>query len=454
MTIQAFTRLGPREQIAALLDLNACEFLHSTAPRELSLALGRLKDMSVVAAAQHSAEQGGTLGQAHTDALLDLLKIVQSRRPQALLLLLDSGGVRLHEGNRGMAGLGRVLQEILSLRAGGVVCVAVVGGRVGCWGGATLIASACDSVVMVANTRYGLSGPKVLQEMARMRGQALDVDSVKPYLGPEHRLFTHEVDRVASDEVTVVRDTVAGLVETGAVDPLARSQRVLAQAGGRMAGVELATQQVSDALPATGPAPVFDDVLAELFTTFTRHTPVDGVLSGHGELDGRLISFVGCTGAVAMGPAQGLALLSAVLEAHTTRPERMLLLADAIQAFSLQNEQYGYGQILGALLESIWYVHTQCCPVVGLVRHAGSGASMVALAMGGIDLYATAVAQIHPLPPNVIAVFGADHDRAAIDATAAVENFHRLGAVRDVWRGRYVDRLRAVLTAPPVASTG
>ena len=89
---------------------------------------------------------------------------------------------------------------ILEARRAGVVCIAIIGGRVGCWGGANLMAAACDKVLMVQNTRYGLSGPKVLQEMARAQGRALDLDGLWPYLGPEHRQFTHEVDLVATDE--------------------------------------------------------------------------------------------------------------------------------------------------------------------------------------------------------------------------------------------------------------
>ena len=221
-----------------------------------------------------------------------------------------------------------------------------------------------------------------------------------------------------------------------------------------MRGVPIQTQRIADALPGVNLSMPTENLWHDVFDTCYVNTEIPGVVCGIGYLDKREIPFLGCTLDAAMGPVQGLELLRCALQASRARPSCILLLADAVQAFDLNNERYGYGQILGALAQVLGHTAATVCPVVGWLRCAGSGASMVALSMCSVSLYAHRDAQIHPLPPNVVAGFVADQVRDDIDASPSPENFQRLGVVREVWGHDYVTRLQAVLRDPGVASSG
>jgi len=449
--MQSFIALSVSEQIDVLLDTGSRRDLVSSAPEELSLSSGLIEGASVLLAAQHGQVQGGTLGAAQTRALQDFLRTVRYRRPRALILLLDSGGVRLHEGNRGMVGLSRVLELIVAVRDAGVVAIALIGGKVGCWGGATLLAGVCDTVLMVDKARYGLSGPKVLQEMARINGVRFEGQTAMPFTSAEHRHTTGEIDRVVEDNVATVHVALSTAITNGVREPVQRAVQSLAEADRRLHDRQVRMQTIEAALPGVASAAPVEEMLDALFDSYNKAAPVAGMVSGTGVIDRRHIPFFGCTADIAMGPAQGRELLRSALAAYRSRPSCILLLADAVQAFDIQNEETGYGQLLGALAQLLVQTAATCCPVIGLVRHAGSGASMVALAMCGVTLYAVENAQIHPLPPNVVAAFVGDKPRSQIDAGPDPENFKQLGAVREVWGSDYIAQLRRILLDPDIA---
>jgi len=433
------------EQFDLLLDPGSRVDIESQAPQDLLTASGTIRDAMVMCAGQYGGHLGGTLGDAHTRAMRVFIEQASVSRPHGLLLLLDSGGVRLHEGNRGMVGLSRVLESITAARRAGVVCIALIAGKVGCWGGSSLLAGVCDSVLMLDKTRYGLSGPKVLEEMARVRGELFVKESVMHWVTAAHRRATGEVTKVLSDDASSVRHAIHAAIERGGVDPIKAAEHVLIQSAQRVEGVTLTAQEVSAALPGISAPHPSEDFLTKVFDSFTSSQPVAGVVVGTGELAGVSIPFFGCTLEVAMGPAQGLALLRAALEAYRARPEQILLLADAVQAFHPDNEQYGYGRVLGALAQVLMHTTRYCCPITGVVRHAGSGASMVALSMCGVSLYACERAQIHPLPPNVVAAFVGEAPREEIDSSPAPDRFLQLGAVKAIWEGDGAGDARRVL---------
>jgi malonate decarboxylase beta subunit len=55
----------------------------------------------VLLAAQQGEFMGGGVGEVHGAKLTGLLRRAAETRPEGVLLLLDTGGVRLHEANAG-----------------------------------------------------------------------------------------------------------------------------------------------------------------------------------------------------------------------------------------------------------------------------------------------------------------------------------------------------------------
>jgi malonate decarboxylase beta subunit len=83
--------------------------------------------------------------------------------PRIVLLLLDSGGVRLQEANAGELAVAEVMRAIIEARGAGVTVLALVGGRAGAFGGAGLTAATCSGVAISEQGRLGVSGPEVIE---------------------------------------------------------------------------------------------------------------------------------------------------------------------------------------------------------------------------------------------------------------------------------------------------
>lgn len=88
------------------------------------------------------------------------------RRP-LVAVSFETGGVRLHEANAGLLAHAEVMDAFQDCR-GIVPVVAVVGSKVGCFGGMGFVAAATDVIVMNEEGRIGLTGPEVIeQEMGK-----------------------------------------------------------------------------------------------------------------------------------------------------------------------------------------------------------------------------------------------------------------------------------------------
>ena len=83
--------------------------------------------------------------------------------PQTVLLLLDSGGVRLQEANAGELAVAELMRAIVQARCTGVAAIALVGGKSGAFGGAGLTAATCSRIVISEQGRIGVSGPEVIE---------------------------------------------------------------------------------------------------------------------------------------------------------------------------------------------------------------------------------------------------------------------------------------------------
>jgi len=86
------------------------------------VAIGRatLSSRPVFIAAQEGEFMGGGVGEVHGAKLVGLLRRALRDRPNAVLLLAESGGVRLHEANAGLIAVSEVMRALLDVRAAGI----------------------------------------------------------------------------------------------------------------------------------------------------------------------------------------------------------------------------------------------------------------------------------------------------------------------------------------------
>jgi malonate decarboxylase beta subunit len=126
---------------------------------------GKLKGKDVLVAAQEGQFMGGTFGEVSGAKILGLVRAARDRKelPQTVLLLLDSGGVRLQEANAGELAVAELMRAIVQARCVGVAVIALVGGKSGAFGGAGLTAATCSRIVISEQGRIGVSGPEVIE---------------------------------------------------------------------------------------------------------------------------------------------------------------------------------------------------------------------------------------------------------------------------------------------------
>ncbi len=177
---------------------------------------GRLDSRPVLIAAQEGGFMGGAVGEVHGAKLTGLLERAADERPAAVLLLIDSGGVRLHEANAGLIALSEIMRALLSVRAAGVTVAALIGGKTGCFGGMGIVASCCDVVVMSEEGRLGLSGPEVIETALGVEEfDSKDKALVWRTVGGKHRYILEDADRLVADEMDAFRRAACDSIGAG-----------------------------------------------------------------------------------------------------------------------------------------------------------------------------------------------------------------------------------------------
>ncbi len=172
----------------------------------VAIGRGLLGGRTVFVAAQEGEFMGGGVGEVHGAKLTGLFKRALREKPDAVLLLAESGGVRLHEANAGLIAVSEVMRALLDLRAAGVPTVVLIGGTNGCFGGMGIVARCADWIVMSDIARHAMSGPEVIEAShgveefdSRDRGQ------VWRTTGGKHRYLMGDCDALVEDDVAAFR---------------------------------------------------------------------------------------------------------------------------------------------------------------------------------------------------------------------------------------------------------
>ena len=172
----------------------------------VAVGRARLGGRPVFVAAQEGAFMGGGVGEVHGAKLVGMLKRALRDRPDAVLLLADSGGVRLHEANAGLIAVSEVMRAVLDVRAAGIPVIVLVGSANGCFGGMGIVARCTDHVVMSDVGRLAMSGPEVIEASHGVEEfDAKDRALVWRTTGGKHRWLSGDCDALVEDDVAAFR---------------------------------------------------------------------------------------------------------------------------------------------------------------------------------------------------------------------------------------------------------
>ena len=173
----------------------------------------------VFVAAQEGAFMGGGVGEVHGAKLVGWMRRALRDRPAAVLLLAESGGVRLHEANAGLIAVSEVMRALLDVRAAGIPVIVLIGGANGCFGGMGIVARCADHVVMSDSGRLAMSGPEVIEATHGVEEfDARDRALVWRTTGGKHRYLSGDCDVLIDDDMQAFRAAaIAGLTRASAI---------------------------------------------------------------------------------------------------------------------------------------------------------------------------------------------------------------------------------------------
>ncbi len=176
---------------------------------------GRIDGAPVFVAAQEGRFMGGAFGEVHGAKLTGLLRAARDIASIPVLILFDTGGVRLQEANAGELAIAEIMRALMQARAAGVTVVGIVGGRAGCYGGGGLIAGCCSALAISEQGRISVSGPEVIEtnrgvEEFDSRDRAL----VWRTMGGKHRRLLGGADAYAADTIEGFRNSALHLLAT------------------------------------------------------------------------------------------------------------------------------------------------------------------------------------------------------------------------------------------------
>lgn len=158
----------------------------------------------------------------HGAKLVGLLKRAVSEGVDGVILLLETGGVRLHEANAGLIAVSEVMRAVLDTRAANIPVIVLVGGANGCFGGMGIVACCANDILMSEEGRLAMSGPEVIEtthgvEEFDSRDRAL----VWRTTGGKHRYLLGDCSALLPDDIAAFRQA--------AFDTLMRYQQNSAQ---------------------------------------------------------------------------------------------------------------------------------------------------------------------------------------------------------------------------------
>jgi malonate decarboxylase beta subunit len=167
----------------------------------------------VLVGAQEGRFMGGSVGEIHGAKLTGLLRRAVIERPAAVVLLPDSGGVRLQEANAGLTAVAEIQRGLLQVRAAGITVIAAIGGSNGCYGGMAIALSSSDWIIMSEEGRLSVSGPEVIETAAGVEEfDSQDRALVWRTMGGKHRRLTGDAVALVRDDVGKFRAAIVGLL--------------------------------------------------------------------------------------------------------------------------------------------------------------------------------------------------------------------------------------------------
>ncbi|WP_173917545.1 biotin-independent malonate decarboxylase subunit beta [Halobacillus sp. Marseille-Q1614] len=176
------------------------------------IAQGEFNQKPAVIISIEGSFQGGGIGEVSGAKIAGALELALRDNQNGIhtqaIIIYDTGGVRLQEANYGLLAIAEIAAAISALREYTSV-IGVIPGKIGCFGGMSLTAGLCSSLIMTKEGRLTLNGPEVIEQEAGIK----EFDSQNRRLiwntiGGEQRYSMGFVDYLVDDDIDSIKETV------------------------------------------------------------------------------------------------------------------------------------------------------------------------------------------------------------------------------------------------------
>ena len=168
-------------------------------------SIGEVNGGKMVATLRLAEKAAAQIKEAHPDEYSE-------RRP-LVAISFETGGVRLHEANAGLLAHAEVMDAFQDCRHK-LPIVAVVGSKVGCFGGMGFVAAATDVIVMSEEGRIGLTGPEVIeQEMGKEEFDASNKALVYRTTGGKQKYIMQDCNYLVEDKISDFYEVLAKVAD-------------------------------------------------------------------------------------------------------------------------------------------------------------------------------------------------------------------------------------------------
>ena len=400
----AFSDGSATQRVAELLDAG-----NSAPPRRIGsvvLGVGTLCGHTVSIAVTDREIAGGSIGVSESHALKDFLGASRAvRRP--IVFCLDSAGAKLSEGLPALGGFRQLYRQFLDLRLAGHPVLAMIGRN--CFGGASMLASACSRRIYNPNSRSAMSGPAVMHALG-IDGE-LDPEAVQSLMGGPTRASLNKGDVLCADTMENYRQAACNWLETRPPQDFPDIQQ-----GHNELGLRLVAQGKTPGA-AMEPPPELSSMLAEIIPSTLQMRNLDGVFVARPEKTAPGI-YLGFLHGNAVGASAAWTMAGECLAFAASHP------ADAITVFldspghstAIADEQVGLSDYIAHLALVLSQLRLRGHRVSLQVAGEAAGGIYVALSASASRVVALPGCNVQMLPPAAMSrIIGRSGVKADVD---------------------------------------
>jgi len=462
---------------------------------------GTLGGRRVFAAAQEGGFMGGAVGEVHGAKLVGLMRRAVVEKPAAVILLAESGGVRLHEANAGLIAVSEVMRAVFAVRAAGIPVIVLIGGSNGCFGGMGIVARCANIVVMSEEARLAMSGPEVIETANGVEEfDSKDRALVWRTTGGKHRYLMGDCQMLVADDTAefkaaamqaldaLSKNAVVALDMSMLMQEQSMLTQRIAQCGNdrepmdiwkklgitepeniamldaeaflQLAKLQLKSSPIQEVSTMPGVSVDGGDVRDEYWRTIADQlfphghhiTEHQEFLSGRAQLGDTTICVIGTSRHTPIGVEIALKQAQAVLQTIRDFPQRPILLMVDTQGQRLRHrdEMLGINSYMAHLGKCIELARQSGHKVIALVYDQALSGGFITSGMMADACYALPQATIRvmglPAMARITKVAEEKLNELAIDNPVFApgpRNYERMGGIQAIWEHDLAAQLAA-----------